>query len=198
MSPIPPNKELDKNFESSINGNNNGDSIQVNVPAELQDEDYELINETNGENTQNEYTPIPQNQSESHLNQDNDDDDDDDEDDEDESASEIDPEEGFEMLASSRAFNQPGANERNNTSLDRNQYLFETDVFERKNTLECEDIQLDEAKSSQINSLMANFKLPDSAVPQWAKLVPEDVWKKNLIDSLSAKKTDLFDLEKNS
>ena len=97
------------------------------------------------------------------------------------------------MLASSRVFT---SNERTNTNYDRNQHLFESDIFERKNILECEEIHLDETKSKEINNLMSNFKLPDSSVPEWAKLVPEDVWKKNLIDSLNAKKTDLFDLPK--
>ena len=39
---------------------------------------------------------------------------------------------------------------------------------------------------------MSNFKLPETCVPEWAKNVSEDTWKKNLIESLNAKKTDLF------
>jgi len=31
---------------------------------------------------------------------------------------------------------------------------------------------------------MAGFSLPTSAVPQWAKVVPEDVWKAELIGGL--------------
>lgn len=32
---------------------------------------------------------------------------------------------------------------------------------------------------------MAGFTLPDSAVPEWAKAVPEDVWKGKLVESLN-------------
>lgn len=39
---------------------------------------------------------------------------------------------------------------------------------------------------------MAGFQLPESAQPEWAKSVPEEVWKKNLLAQLDAKKTDLF------
>ena len=39
---------------------------------------------------------------------------------------------------------------------------------------------------------MVNFKLQENSVPKWTKEVPENVWKKNLLNSLDAKKTDLF------
>ena len=39
---------------------------------------------------------------------------------------------------------------------------------------------------------MSNIKLSDKSVPDWAKVVPEKVWKTNLIEKLSMKRTDLF------
>lgn len=66
------------------------------------------------------------------------------------------------------------------------------DVFARRVELECEEIPLDTTKSQTISSLMAGFQLPESAQPEWAKSVPEEVWKKNLLAQLDAKKTDLF------
>ncbi|RNA38490.1 hypothetical protein BpHYR1_002824, partial [Brachionus plicatilis] len=116
--------------------------------------------------------------------------DDDQDDSESDSEPEIDPDIHFELLASSRA----GQNQsnKNQVSYD-NSHLLEQDIFELKNTLECENIEIDEQKSEKISSLMSNFKIPENAVPEWAKLIPENVWKKNLIDSLNAKKTDLFD-----
>ena len=39
-------------------------------------------------------------------------------------------------------------------------------------------------KAEKIKSLMAGFKLPEAAVPEWAKAVPEDVWKEQLVESL--------------
>ena len=44
---------------------------------------------------------------------------------------------------------------------------------------------------------MSNINLPEVSVPSWAKVVPENVWKKNLIDTLNAKQTNLFSQEKN-
>lgn len=35
---------------------------------------------------------------------------------------------------------------------------------------------------------MCGFSLPTSAMPEWAKQVPEDVWKTELIDGLREKK----------
>jgi hypothetical protein len=71
-------------------------------------------------------------------------------------------------------------------------HLTEVDVFQRKNQLEPEDILIDENTSKKITGIMSNFKLPDSCIPEWAKKLPEDKWKKNLLDALNAKKTDLF------
>jgi hypothetical protein len=41
-----------------------------------------------------------------------------------------------------------------------------------------------------------NLRLDEKFIPNWAKLVPENIWKKNLIESLNAKKTDLFENRK--
>ena len=43
----------------------------------------------------------------------------------------------------------------------------------------------DEVES--IKKAMSGFSLPNSAVPEWAKHVPEDVWKSELIDGLHGK-----------
>ena len=43
----------------------------------------------------------------------------------------------------------------------------------------------DPGQVSTILSLMSSFQLPASAVPEWAKVVPEDVWKKELVGGLS-------------
>jgi len=58
--------------------------------------------------------------------------------------------------------------------------------------LQCEEIVVDEGKAKEIASLMSGFELPATAVPEWAKSVPEEVWKKNLLSALDAKKVDLF------
>ena len=71
-------------------------------------------------------------------------------------------------------------------------HILEKDVFAKKVELECEEIPLDASKSQTISHLMSGFQLPESAMPDWAKSVPEEVWKKNLLASLNAKKTDLF------
>ena len=39
---------------------------------------------------------------------------------------------------------------------------------------------------------MSNIKIPMSNTPEWARSLPEDVWKKNLIENLNAKQTNLF------
>ncbi len=188
MSPIPPNKESNKNYES-VSNNQDSNTNNTNVLLNEEQNDEFIIVEgeptNNNHNNNNYYEPISQNQNEINTNEEEEN-----SDFSSDSDSDIDPEEGFELLASSRAVS---SSQRNNTNYDRNDQLFEADVFERKNTLEPEEIHLDEAKSQQINNLMSNFKLPDSSVPEWAKLVPEDVWKQNLLDSLNAKKTDLFD-----
>ena len=127
---------------------------------------------------------------------DSDDDDDDDDEEEEESDEEIDDDFHFQLLASSRVTGN--SQQPNATARTDSQNILEMDVFVKKETLACENIELDETKSTTIVNLMANFQLPESAVPQWARLVPEDVWKQNLLDSLSAKKTDLFHDQHNS
>lgn len=43
------------------------------------------------------------------------------------------------------------------------------------------------AQVQAIKQAMSGFSLPVSAVPQWAKVVPEDVWKAELIGGLRTK-----------
>lgn len=169
MSPVPPiDKEADKTDIEVTD--------DAQIPSNVNNlDDYNEI--TQNENGADNFEPS------------------DEEDDESDSGSEpdIDPDIHFELLASSRA----GQNSLNTNQVSYdNSHLLEHDIFELKNTLECENIEIDEQKSEKINSLMSNFKLPDNAVPEWAKLIPENIWKKNLIDSLNAKKTDLFDFKK--
>jgi len=57
---------------------------------------------------------------------------------------------------------------------------------------ECEEIFLDDDKAKEISGLMSGFEMPKEAVPEWAKSVPEEVWKKSLLSSLDAKKVNLF------
>ncbi|CAF1007863.1 unnamed protein product [Brachionus calyciflorus] len=188
MAPSPPiNKDSDEKINSEENLINN---IPIDVQNNDQDE-FEIINEP----TDDEYRQIPQNESEAQAIQGDSDDDNDDDDSEDDSDVEIDPDLHFEWLASSRS--GPNIPNKKQESYN-NSHILEHDIFELKHNLECEDIQLDEKKSEKINSLMANFKLPETAVPEWAKIIPEDIWKKNLLDSLNAKKTDLFDQKKES
>ena len=44
------------------------------------------------------------------------------------------------------------------------------------------------AEALAIRQAMAGFALPSSAVPQWAHVVPEDVWKAKLIGGLKKSK----------
>ena len=39
-----------------------------------------------------------------------------------------------------------------------------------------------------IKEVMSGFSLPTSAIPEWAKQVPEEVWKTELLDGLKKKK----------
>lgn len=191
MSPVPPQKDnISKSPQDDLVNNSN----IPNAEANNEESEFEIIENTNNEDI---YEPVPQD-SQAGQN-DEDEDEDDDSDDSDQESVEIDPDFDFELLASSRvsANSQPTNTTRTNTISYDNSHLFEVDIFERKGTLECEDIHLDESKTTKINSLMSSFKLPESAIPEWAKLVPENVWKKNLLDSLNAKKTDLFDLKPN-
>lgn len=194
MSPIPPNKEINPNNNSQKP--NSEDSLN---PSEVQ------LNEANTAGVEElvddeqqqgrTYQPLEQNptrataarQGPDHPPSEDDDDDDDDTDSE---PDELDPDEHFAMLASSRAFAKKTQKDQENDV--KYAHSFDCDVFERKRTLESEEIELDESKSRQISNLMSEFKLPDESIPAWAKLVPEHVWKKNLLECLSAKKLDLF------
>ena len=40
----------------------------------------------------------------------------------------------------------------------------------------------------EIKQAMSGFSLPSSSIPQWAKQVPEDVWKNELIKGLQERK----------
>ena len=46
-------------------------------------------------------------------------------------------------------------------------------------------LYIDEVES--IKKAMSGFSLPTSAVPEWAKHIPEDIWKSELIDGLQGK-----------
>lgn len=198
MSPIPPNKEVNPNSKLGANNSEvNSNQIDNAGPDATAANGEEAEGGGSSEETTREtYEPLEQdpnarnasNRGPAHP---GDDDDDDDEDtDTDSEADELDPDEHFAMLASSRAFEKKKPNE--SERVEYVQHSFDCDVFERKRTLESEEIHLDESRSREINSLMQSFKLPDECIPSWAKLVPEDVWKKNLLDCLNAKKLDLF------
>lgn len=197
MSPTPPNKDSTANGkeikpQSIQNDQVNTDGFEVIDNDQMNNEEANSATATAEERDRN-YRPLEQNPSA--TNEADDDEEDDDSDDETDSEPEIDPDEHFGLLASSRAT----AMTKNTTpsskaELTSYSHLFETDVFERKIVLESEEIHLDEEKTKKINDLMQNFKLPEESVPSWAKLVPEDVWKKNLLDCLNAKKLDLFNL----
>jgi hypothetical protein len=45
--------------------------------------------------------------------------------------------------------------------------------------------EMSEAQVDLIKSAMAGFSLPSSVTPDWAKLIPEEVWKKQLQTGLS-------------
>ncbi|XP_074647857.1 uncharacterized protein LOC141903572 [Tubulanus polymorphus] len=47
-----------------------------------------------------------------------------------------------------------------------------------------DDIKLDKEQTDKIKSAMAGIKLPASNIPDWAKVIPEDQWKCNLISKL--------------
>lgn len=176
MSPIPkPSQSNPVNGESSV------------ASEEV------IINEEVGDEINNEYQMLTQ----QNENQPIDDEDSEESDDDDDDEVEIDPDLDFEQLAITRAYIQQQGSTKLTNSIELNHNLFEVDFFERKVKLECEDIVLDENKTKKITEIMSNFKLDDKFIPNWAKLVPEDAWKKNLIDSLNAKKTDLFENQKN-
>ncbi len=41
-------------------------------------------------------------------------------------------------------------------------------------------------KAAEIKACLTGFKLPESKLPAWAKEVPEEVWKKQLLERISA------------
>lgn len=45
-------------------------------------------------------------------------------------------------------------------------------------------IDLDADKINQVKTAMANFKLPTTAIPEWATSVTEEQWKHELIDKI--------------
>ena len=199
MSPTPiNNKELNKDPENG--------GVQVNEEPMNQVAEIDLLAEANAETANNVYAPLPQSDQASEENAhyetgqvDDSDPEDDEEDEEDSDADEVDEEAHFEMLASSRAFSsqtpKPAAavDGKQQHSLTTTVHSFELDYFERRKTLQSDEIKLDEEKTRTISDLMSGFKLPDSSVPEWAKVVPETVWKRNLLETLNAKKTDLFE-----
>ena len=202
MSPIPPNKEINPNNNSQKPTNSedslNPSEVQLNEANAAVAAVEELVDDDQQQGRT--YQPLEQNPTRAATSrqgpdhppgEDDEDEDDDDDDDTDSEPDELDPDEHFAMLASSRAFAKKTQKDQENDAV-KYAHSFDCDVFERKRTLESEEIELDESKSRQISNLTSEFKLPDESIPSWAKLVPEHVWKKNLLECLSAKKLDLF------
>lgn len=52
------------------------------------------------------------------------------------------------------------------------------------------EISLDTNKTEQILSAMATIKLPNTAIPNWAKDVPEESWKNDLLQRIRERKTE--------
>lgn len=186
MSPIPPNREMEEKKESMSNENLNRD-----------DETNEIYNEAYEAN--GEYVPLSQDVNYTYRSVQNANQTSDttsgssSEDDEiEEKYVEIDPDTEFDLIASSRADPSFRIAKENDARFEKNTHLTEIDVFQRKNQLEPEDILIDENTSKKITGIMSNFKLPENAIPEWAKTLSEEKWKKNLLDALNAKKTDLF------
>lgn len=50
------------------------------------------------------------------------------------------------------------------------------------------NIEMDSAKEELVRNAMANFSLPLSAIPPWAKHIPEEEWKQQLIIQINLKK----------
>ncbi|XP_074107152.1 male-enhanced antigen 1 [Cotesia typhae] len=46
------------------------------------------------------------------------------------------------------------------------------------------NIDLDPVKINQVKSMMANFVLPETAIPEWASTVTEDMWKSQLVNRI--------------
>lgn len=51
-------------------------------------------------------------------------------------------------------------------------------------TCERSNIDLDAEKIDQVKTAMASFKLPSTAIPEWANSILEDQWKEKLIDRI--------------
>ena len=47
-----------------------------------------------------------------------------------------------------------------------------------------ENILLDTNKTAEILNVMNNFKLPPTSIPTWAKEIPEDQWKNDLLQKI--------------
>uniref|UniRef100_A0A182LSA0 Male-enhanced antigen 1 n=1 Tax=Anopheles culicifacies TaxID=139723 RepID=A0A182LSA0_9DIPT len=55
-------------------------------------------------------------------------------------------------------------------------------------------IELDSSKAAEIVNVMAGIKLPTTAVPEWARGVPEEEWKENLLQRIRQRQqTDVDD-----
>uniref|UniRef100_A0A182KDA4 Male-enhanced antigen 1 n=1 Tax=Anopheles christyi TaxID=43041 RepID=A0A182KDA4_9DIPT len=56
------------------------------------------------------------------------------------------------------------------------------------------NIDLDSSKAAEIVNVMAGIKLPTTAVPEWARGVPEEEWKENLLQRIRQRQqTDVED-----
>ncbi|RUS23250.1 hypothetical protein BC937DRAFT_89720 [Endogone sp. FLAS-F59071] len=51
--------------------------------------------------------------------------------------------------------------------------------------------RISEADLAVINNVMKNFKLPDTAVPDWAKVVPEEAWLPQTVSTTTAASTNV-------
>ncbi len=191
MAPIPPDKDADQSEEFFLNDSFDSSEAHREAASTI------TANETSGLNSLNvdqSYHLISEN-TPNHFYRNEDDDEDDDEsddDEEEESDEEIDDDLHFQLLASSRSTQTP-----RNVKYTEDVKL-EYDDLNKKERIACENIELDEIKSMTIVNLMANFQLPDHSVPFWSKIIPEEVWKQNLLNSLNEKKMDLFPSNSNS
>ncbi|VDM34711.1 unnamed protein product [Hydatigera taeniaeformis] len=53
-------------------------------------------------------------------------------------------------------------------------------------------IPLSEEKAAEIKACLRDFKLPDANLPLWAKQIPEEVWKQQLLLHLSSSPSNLL------
>lgn len=190
MSPIPTqtNKDIGKKETSLRDGSTDSDSQNRIADGLVDNQDVVTTGEAQAGTSYSPLAQQPTNDQEDIIDDLDDDEEDSSDDDE---VEELNEDVHFEMLASSRAFSSSSSNKPRDQD-PPTIYSFETDFFERKSCLESEEIVVDDAKSKQISQLMSGFKLPESSIPDWAKHVPENVWKQNLLESIQAKKTDLF------